>query len=262
MTFSRYCVTFSGVSDDKPDPVWRITPLARSLLDFQIMLDSPQHGPFFRNVETIKSLHEEKKRLESQINVLYILTFIGSLIVMSGPLPKDAKFSVFGFEAPLAIFPQQVVAMLTAGLFGYYCTLFFSLIIVQQMAQRILISEGRESWQFFAARFDASSVWSVLVSPKHVGYRSPRREIVFALVIVLVALAIVFAHALIMIMAMILAFLAALQTGSILLIFLGSASLVIAIVSTLAVLVGVLMPMPYRLDAEALAKLDAQPEPE
>lgn len=235
-----------SVSDDVPPEVMKLSPISRSLIDFDIMLASAEHAPFFRNVETIEGLQQEVKRVQSRANIIYVLTFIGALVVMSGPLPEDARFSAFGVEAPLAILPQQVIAVMTGALFAFYCTQFLSLIVVGQMIQRILQKEGHESWQFFAARFDASSLWAVLITPKLVGYRSPRREMALSVAVILVAFGSVFAHAIIVNIAMGFAFLAALGTKSWLLIFFGGMALAMSTVSTTAVIAALLIKMPYR----------------
>lgn len=236
-----------------PPPVWKLTPLGRSLVDFDVMLRSPEHGPFFRSLETIEGLHGQLTRLHRRVNALYLLTFFGALLVLSGPLPQGTKIAAFGVEAPLAMLPQQVIALLTAGLFGYYSSQFLSVVILTQMSRKILQAGGRESWQFFAARFDATGLWSVLITPKLVGYRSPKRDIGFALLIIVMTFAISFTHAVIVVLAMVLAFIAALQTGSVLLMIFGGLSVAIASVSLLAVLVSVMLPMPYRLERPAAA---------
>lgn len=215
------------------------------------MLNSPQYGEYLQSMENIASIFSEQKRLETRINIVYVLTFLGALLVMSGPLPKDTKFGAFGVEAPLAVLPQQAIAVLTAGVFGYYCTQFLSLMITSQMILRIFRKQRAESWQFLAARFDVGGIWSVLITPKFIGYASPKREFIFSLAVILMALSVVAAHAMIVNFAMVIAFRGALHTPSRLLIFFGGASLVITAVSTLAVLVALLLPMPYRLKLQA-----------
>jgi hypothetical protein len=183
------------------------------------------------------------------------------LIVLSGPLPKDARFSAFGVEAPLAVLPQQVIAVVTAVLFSQYATLFLSLNILTVMLRKILEKEGHESWQFFAAPFDAGTLWSVLITPKSVGYRSSKREIVLALLVIVVAFATVLAHAVILVAAMGVALLSAIHTHSRFLIFLGGAAFAISTVALLAFLVSVLLPMPYRWAGGALPDATTEDRP-
>jgi hypothetical protein len=107
---------------EKPDPVWKLSMLSRAMLDFNIMLNAEGPAPFFRNLETMKDLHEEQKRLALKINIFYAVTFIGALLVLSGPLPTEAKISAFGIEAPLGALPQQVIAVMMAVAYSIFGT--------------------------------------------------------------------------------------------------------------------------------------------
>lgn len=218
------------------------------MADFEIMLESKLHGPFFRNVDSIEKMHGEAKRIERVLNVLYLLTFLGALVVLAGPLPEGAKFSAFGVEAPISALPQQVLALLTAALFGYYGAAFASMIVLTQMLRRVLIAEGHESWQFFAAPFNGSQLWSVATTPKQIGYRSPRREILLSALILLVALGIVAAHACVIVFATVVAAWSAVQSGSVVLSIIGVVSAVTAGTVLLGLLALIAFRMPYRLE--------------
>jgi len=221
------------------------------MIDFQHMLEAEEHASFFRNADTLTALGGESRRLSVTMNIIYLLTFIGACFILSGPLPTDAKFTLFGVEAPAAALPQQVIALITAGMFGFYATLFASYLVLQSMIAHILVREGRESYQFFAARFDATGLWSVIVARKTVGYRSPARQMALTYAIYGVAFGVVAVHAIVVLFATAVSLKMAWQGGHTILVGMGAMSVVIVLVSSVAMLALTSWKMPYRLPDEA-----------
>jgi hypothetical protein len=235
---------------EKPDPVWKLSMLSRAMLDFNIMLNAEGPAPFFRNLETMKDLHEEQKRLALKINIFYAVTFIGALLVLSGPLPTEAKISAFGIEAPLGALPQQVIAVMMAVAYSIFGTLFASFLILANMNGKILQAEGWEGWHFFGARFDASTLWATLITPRKIGYASPKRHLWIALAIFLVSSLAVIAHAFVVLTASIIALWIAIETGAWLLaVFGGIASLIVS-VTIISVGLAIALPLPFRINEE------------
>jgi hypothetical protein len=233
--------------NDVPDPEWKLTTLSRALVDFDILLTSQVHGPFFRSIETITGLFEEQKRLTARINTLYLATFAAACAVLSGPLPNGAKVSVLGIEAPVSIVPQQVIAVVMAVAYGMFASLFASLIILTQMISKILMKEGSEAWQFFSGRFDASGLWGVLILPRYIGYQSPKRHLALGLAILMVAVLSVSAHALVITVATVFALFSAWENGAWYLIAFAAAAAAICMTSIFSLVAMIGLRLPFRL---------------
>lgn len=182
---------------DEDDRIWRLTPISRSLVDFDAMVENPPHAGFFRDKETIKAMHEEQKRLSKMLSVAYLITAALAFFMLFATPKTSAKMSFFGIEASLNSLSQQVLAVFLSGVFGYYTTLFLSFIVLTQMIGRILALENKESWVFLGAPFDATGLWGALLVPKRIGYSSPKRLLLSAGLVVMVPILTVMAHALV-----------------------------------------------------------------
>ena len=236
--------------NEAPPHELKVTPFSRALLELEILLDSPNYGPFFRSVETLSGMFEEQKRLSKRISLLYFGTFIGACVILLGPLPEGLKMNFWGVEAPISLIPQQLIALMTAVAFGQYAVLFASLLMLGQMTERILRREGAESWQFFAARFDATILWVSPLIPKQVGYSSPKRHIAVALLIMTTMVASLIAHAATVCTSMVLAAWSAWKSGSVLLIVIGGGSTLISAASFITLVSLVLVRMPFRIASQ------------
>ena len=234
------------VADDLPPSEMKTTPLSRAMAELEILIDSRKYAPFFRNVDTISGLFEEQKRLTKKAQLLYFLTFAGACLILLGPLPSGLRLSLAGVEAPVSLIPQQLIALITAVAFGQYAVLFGSMLALGQMTERILRREGAETWQFFAARFDASTLWAAALLPKQIGYRSPKRHVAIALLIVLVIFASLLAHSLTVCASTAFALWSAWKSGSWILILVALAAVAISLVSFLSVLCLFVLRMPFR----------------
>ena len=233
-------------TEEQPAPVWKLSMLARALVDFDIMLESENTAPFFRNLETIKDLHQEQRRLTDRLNIFYAVTFIGALLVLSGPLPSDAKISAFGFETPLGVLPQQIIAVMTAVAYSMYGSNFASLLLITQMIARVLRKEEPEGWHFIGARYDGSTLWATLLTPRRVGYASPKRHFAIAILILLVSSLAVLKHSFVVLVAAALAFWSALEKDAWLLAAFGGLALIIVAMTTITLLLAVALRLPFR----------------
>jgi hypothetical protein len=236
---------------EAPPEQWKLTPLSRSLVDLDHMLDSDSHASFFRSVETLSGLYEEQKRIAARINTLYLLTFLGALVVLSGPLPEGAKLSLMGVEASVKIIPQQIVSVLMAVAYSMFATLFISMLILAQMIDRILKKETQDSWGFIGARFDASTLYAVLIQPKTVGYQSPRRHLVMGFGLAIVAVLSVCAHSFVVVTAAIVALISAWHSGIWYLVVFAGMAAIICLVSIVSLISMIAMPLPFRLSKHA-----------
>ena len=143
----------------------------------------------------------KQRRLTDRLNIFYAVTFIGALLVLSGPLPSDAKISAFGFETPLGVLPQQIIAVMTAVAYSMYGSNFASLLLITQMIARVLRKEEPEGWHFIGARYDGSTLWATLLTPRRVGYASPKRHFAIAILILLVSSLAVLTHSFVVLVA-------------------------------------------------------------
>tara|TARA_R110001599_G_scaffold755_8_gene3660 strand:+ start:193 stop:942 length:750 start_codon:yes stop_codon:yes gene_type:complete len=234
--------------EEKPPSIWKLSVFRRSIFDFDIILNSQDHGPFFRSIDTINDLLQEQKSIGYKLNILYFITFVGALLVLSGPLPPDTKIAAFGVEAPIGFFPQQVIAVMMAVAFSFYGTQFVSLSALTQMNAMILSKEGREIWQFFAARFDASLLWSAMMTPRAIGYKSPRRHYVISISIICMSFLTVFAHAVVIITASFVALRTAVAEANWVLIMFGGLSLMICVATVFLFILMFTWKIPFRLD--------------
>jgi hypothetical protein len=231
---------------DEPDPIWKLTVFNRSMVDFDGLLASEKHGPFFRSIETIQGMLKERQRLGRVMNIAYLVSFLGACIVLSGSVLTSAKISVLGVEAPLSLLPAQVIAVLIASVYGFFATQFASYLVLSHMIQRVLAKEGWPSWQFFEARFDATALWAVLTTPKVIGYRSPKRVIVLSVAIFLLSAMMVAAHGMVVLISAISAMMSAWHSGSVVLIALGFASVATTCLSLIGLVAMSLLPVPFR----------------
>lgn len=239
------------VSEELPEKI-SLTPLRRSMIDFELMLDSESHGNFFRSVETIEALFSESKALQKKLQWLYFGSFIGAILILSGPLPDGLNWSFGGASLSLAILPQQLIALATAVAYGMYITHFGSFIILSQMVQMILLREGSESWHYFSARFDSSTLWAAPLMPKTIGYRSPRRHTVVSVILALIPLLSVSLHSITIVGAIGLSTYEAFQSSNWLLYFAGAMSAVVALASALGLVGLMFVKMPFRRYNEAV----------
>jgi hypothetical protein len=239
-----------GHDDEDAPAEWKITALSRAMADFDYLLNSERHGPFFRGIETIAGLFEEQKRLADRINTLYLLTFAGACLVFLGPLPDDAKLSVFGIEASLSLIPQQIFAVVTAVAYSMFATSFASLMVLSQMTSKILQKEDQDGWQFFAGRFDASNLWATMIMPKTIGYKSPKRHLIATIAIIAASFLSVLAHALVVGTAAGIALISAIKTAPwYFVVFAGFSSAITAVsIVSLFALFG--WRLPFRIVAE------------
>ena len=229
--------------------------LSRAMLDFNIMLGSERSGPFFRHIETIKELHDEQKRLAARINLFYAVTFVGALLVLSGPLPAETKVAALGFEAPLGAMPQQVIAVMMAVAYSMFGTIFASFLILNMMIGRILQAEGWEAWHFFSARFDASSLWATILMPRAVGYASPRRQRAIAYTILSTSYLAVIIHALVVMSASTVALWTAIDKGVWWLVLFGGFATLIVGVTIISLALATFAPLPFRIDLNEIESL-------
>lgn len=234
------------MTDDAP-PIWPLTPLSRALADFDAMLDGTPHAAFFRNIETIAGMFDEQKRLGRLCQRIYLLTFVGAFLIFLGPLPAGAKISAGVAEIGLSAIPQQVIAFATASAYAFFVTQFSSLIVLQQMIERVLRREGYESWQFFSARFDASNLWTALFAGKTVGYASPKRHLALTILLGLTSLLAILFHSLIVLAALWAAELSAIASGHIFLKTVATTGAIIGSAAFLALIALVAVRMPFRL---------------
>ena len=233
--------------------------ISRAMLDFQIMLDAETTGPFFRNLETIKDLHDEQKRLGVRLNIFYAITFIAALLVISNPLSSAAKISVAGVEVPISSLPQQVIAIMMAVAFSMYGTLFASFTLLTAMNSSILRKEGLEGFHFIAARYDASVLWGTLMTPRSIGYSSPVRHRWIAYLVLSVSVLSVTAHAVVIAAAAFLAFWAAYVKKAWLLAALGGFSSLIVFVTIFSLLISLILPLPFRIGDQTTADQPIEP---
>lgn len=229
-----------------PDRTITMTPLGRSLLDLEIMIEDGPHSPFFRSRETIQAMHEEQKRLSKSMNIVYFVTGLMAFFILLGSPTHDAKISAFGLEAPLDLLPQQVLAVFMAGIFGFYVTQFASFVMLSLTIAKVLSMERRDSWQFLAAPYDATTLWATIIGPKTVGYVSPKRAHVLTALILLIAGGTVLSHAIIVLLAAVSAAWLAWFAGGWVSITLGTLALIIVGGSIVALAAATLWPMPYR----------------
>jgi hypothetical protein len=237
----------SNKEDDAPSEL-KLSALGRAIFDFELMLDGQNHSAFFRNIETLQGLSDEQKRLTKTINVLYLFTFAGSCFILLEPTLKNAEFSFMGIEASVSIVPQQIIALVTAIAYSMFATHFASLMLLMQMIGKILQREGHEAWHFFAARFNATNLWAALITPRTIGYRSPKRHWLAAIGIPLVSVLSVFAHSVVVTTATALATWTAWNSGPWYLIVFAVFSTMITGVSIISLILLVGLRMPFRLD--------------
>jgi hypothetical protein len=239
--------------NEEPPAEWKLTALNRALIDFELLLNPDRHGNFFRSVETIEGLYNEQKRLQQKMMSLQLITFFGACLVLLGPLPPGAKFSMLGLEAPISIIPQQILALVTAGAYSMFMTLFASTVVLTQMLRLILEKESIDAWQFFSGRFDASTLWAALIAPKIVGYKSPKRHVIAASVILIVSALTMLAHAIVVATSSVLALWSAWNSTNWFLIIVGAFSAGITIFSLVALVFLVGFKLPYRIQEDEVA---------
>ena len=232
--------------DGPPPPIWRLTVLERSAFDFQHLLDIERFSAFFRNMETIEGLLSEQKALSKSVNILYLLTFAGACLVIAGPIGAGARVSLFGVEAPISAIPTQVLALVTAAIYGLFATQFMSLFLLSLMCQAILVKEGSPHWPFFAARFNASNLWAVLIAPRTQGYGSPKRHKFLAWAVLAIAGLTIAAHSIVVAVSSALAFQRALESRNWVLVVFASLAVAITLVSFGALVAAVFWKLPFR----------------
>jgi hypothetical protein len=216
------------------------------MVDYDGLLSNARFAPFFRNIDSIEGMIKERQRLGRVMNIAYLFSFLGACIVLSGSSLTSAKITVLGVEAPLSLLPAQVISVLVASVYGFFATQFASYLILAQMIQKTLAKEGWPSWQFFEARFDATALWGVLLTPKTVGYRSPKRAILLSLSIFLLSAMMVAAHGVVVTISTISALISACHTGSVVLIALGLVSVATTTLSLIGLIAMSLLPIPFR----------------
>lgn len=243
---------------DEPDKIWKLTPVGRSLVDLENMASRPPYETFFRSPDTLKNLHQEQQRLAKTMNAAYLITAALAFFILLGTTSQEAKVSLFGIEAPVNLLPQQAMSIIMAGIFGYYATQFLSFLMLSLSIQKILSLEKVDSWQFFSAPFDASTLWAVAISPKTVGYRSPRRVALISIMVLIVSAGTVLAQSAVVFIASIYSALAAWNAGGIVNIALGFGSALIVGTSIVGVLLAALWKVPYKLH-EDIASTNSPP---
>ena len=234
-----------------PPPIWRLTAFGRTIEDFAILARSDLYGSYFRNVEALKDMLSEQRRLQSKLNVLYLLSFAGACVVVIGPRPDAANISRMGVSVPAASVPTQIIAVVTASIYGMFATLFASHMVLSSMIGRALRMEGTDVWALFAARFDASMLWGALIAPRVRGYTSPRRHVLLGLAILTISVLAVLAHAIVIFLASVVAFQRALESPSAFMLVCGAFAVAMAGITILSLAAAFFLPLPFRWPAEA-----------
>lgn len=222
-----------------------MTVLGRSILDFDALLGMDSSRDFFLKAENIEGMFSEQKRLATRLTTFYFLSFILSIVVFIGPLPDSASLSVFGMSAPLHIIPQQIVAVILATCFSTYGTTFVSYLLLSRATTKILEMENGEGWHFVAARYDATSLWASVFTPKSTGYISPISHYIIAISILIVAYLTIMSHIIVINTSVFFALISAIDSGEWWLIALALLSVVITSVTTASLLLMALLKLPY-----------------
>ncbi|WP_445679588.1 hypothetical protein [Radicibacter daui] len=236
-----------GDEENKVNKIYRTSILKRSLLDYELMLDSETHRGFFLNKDTLKSLFSEQKELIKKLNITYLVTAVGASIVFLGPFPADVKVSAGSFEAPVNIIPQQIFSLVTSIFFGQLLVYMASFIILNTMITKILQKEGVEAWHFFYGGFDATHLWTTLVAPRNVGYKSPKRHWALVVLVLLTTFISILTCSAVVLISAFLSFKSALNSDIFYLKFFGFVGLFVDIVSIFCFLFMIIIPIPFRL---------------
>lgn len=144
-------------------------------------LSTPQaEGKFFRTVETLSDLTKEWARLEKQVRLTALLTFLGASIILAGGFPEGTTVELLGVIVPASLISLQLLAVFVAGSFGLMLRMMGSWLVVRGMIDKLLevLPAGQE---FFVARYDASHLFINTIKPRRVGYESPLPHTVIVL---------------------------------------------------------------------------------
>lgn len=231
------------------DDKLKMTVVSRAMLDFEVMASGQELSDYFRSLEVLKGLSSERQRLSKMLNIFYLVTGALAVLVLAGPSANAVKISFLGIEAPANVLPTQAIAVLMAGVFGFYATQFLSFTLLSLMMARTLTFHRLEGGEFVAAPYDAAALWGTLLTPRVVGYRSPRRVWALSLLILFVSSATVLAHALLILGASWWALKLAWQHGGLLPILLGAGSVSIVSVTVIATIAALAWRVPFQMAA-------------
>lgn len=227
-----------------PPRIWWLTVFARAMVDFRSL--ALRHPGYFVNDVYAAGVIAEMKRIRPQIYALYAVTFVGGLVVLAGGLPSTADIEAFGVKMPATLFSQQALAVITAGLYTYFIALLASTTVATAMLRLLTSALGNEPWEFYAARFDISNLWTSLIVPKKLGYSSPLTERIVVWLSMLSAFLALALHGGMVLLGSLAAWNKAARSHDALARLLASFSLLAVVVTLLAFLIGFFVPLRYK----------------
>jgi hypothetical protein len=214
------------------------------MVDFRTL--ALRHPGYFVNDVYAAGVIAEMKRIRPQLYALYAITFVGGLVVLGGGFPSTADIEAFGVKMPASLFSQQALAVITAGLYTYFIGLLASSSVATAMLRMLTSALGNEPWEFYAARFDISNLWTSMIVAKKMGYSSPLTERVVVWLTMLSAFLALALHGGVVLLGSLAALNKAVQSQDVLARLLASFSLLSIVVTLLAFLIGFFVPLRYK----------------
>lgn len=183
-----------------------------------------------QNIDSyITDLSIEFKRLSKSLIKLHALTFFGACIILTSNFPGISIDSNIA-NITLKELPVQIIAVVTASAYGFYCLNFFSSILLLSSISTILRHNGISSWQYYIARKDGSILWTTIFDQKDVNYTT--RIVQFSISKLPILIQII--HGLVIVSSCISAAWSSFDSGSTLLTLAGIMSFTISILSLLS----------------------------
>ncbi|MDB5438031.1 MAG: hypothetical protein JWM33_458 [Caulobacteraceae bacterium] len=139
---------------------YRFTPLVKSLSAFIWYIKDD--GPTGRLVsdEFRVGMGKELKLLHIRVQILYLITAVLAFILIGGGVQRGASILIFGNTIPVSMLSGPMLAVINAGLFGYYCTNYMSYIVLIGMLRQLNEKETRSHWAFYVADIASDVLWA------------------------------------------------------------------------------------------------------
>lgn len=233
------------------------TPFHRRAIDFHFHYQ--ENAVELGQVNYVFDLVDQTKKLRGDLTRSWLITFVGVVAILSGGLPSDSVIKLAGVELPATLLTTQVLAVLVSVSWGYTIHIFMSYLLANMVLKQALNTVYPESNEYFVAHKDARLLFSVMLVPLRIGFRSPLRERAVIWLNNLVAFLQIGLQWAVVVVAVATAFEQARSTGAWIPAALSGMSLALIVVTGLTAIFWIVVPVPYRMPIEEFNKTQAAP---
>lgn len=223
----------------------KMTPLVKAVSALHFYRSVDGASGVWGSADFRKGLAVEIKSLRDKTLILYAVTALIAFVLIGGGVPEDATVEIIGTTVPVSKISLQALSLINSSLFGAYMTAWISFLIAHITLEVISRREGVKHWHFYVSDIFADNLWATMLSGEDGHFSPPAFEKVLRTLVYIATFGTVSAHIVVVGTAAVVALQKAMNAGATAIV-LGGLALLVFVLTTLAALFAVFIPMKYR----------------